>query len=243
MVPRLIVVAGIVAAACAAGFATASSPAATQANRCGLASYKSLHGHVSMTYNESASGEIPGANKSVTILFNRQATSVPVHLHRLKANPRLPGYYFYTGGSSGGSFTVNDASTGADEGTMTASGPSLPFIAGLGGHAGPCLYQLSVSFRIRAAATGDAAVGYSSYIGSTFTTPRSKKLSGSTVVPGAGDCDITYGSAGCVGFSGGWTTKFVMLKRCGATSAGQCQSLDDTDFGDATISWSLSPGP
>jgi hypothetical protein len=33
-----------------------------------------------------------------------------------------------------------------------------------------------------------------------------------------------------------------MLKRCGTTSAGTCQSEDDTDFGDATISWNLSPG-
>lgn len=240
MVPRLILVAGAVAVATAAGFVTANSGAA---NRCGLAAFKTLHGHASMTYSESANGEIPGANKSVTILFNRQATDVPVHLHRLKANPRLPGYYVYVGGSSGGSFNVSDASTGADEGTMTANGASLPIIAGLGGHAGPCRYQMSVSFRIRAATTGDAAQGYPTMIGITFTTPQSKKLSGSTIVPGAEDCDITYGTAGCAGFSGGWTTKFEMLKRCGATSAGQCQSAEDTDFGDATISWSLSPGP
>jgi hypothetical protein len=61
-------------------------------------------------------------------------------------------------------------------------------------------------------------------------------------VPAAYDCDITYGTAGCAGFSDGWSTKFAMLKRCGATSAGTCQSEDDTDFGDATISWNLSPG-
>lgn len=238
----MILVAAAVATATAAGFVTANSPAGTQANRCGLAAYKGLHGHASMTYDESAHGEIPGTNKSVTISFNRQATDVPVHLHRLKANPRLPGFYVYTGGSSGGSFSVNDASTGADEGTMTAGGPSLPFIAGLGGHAGPCRYQLSVSFRIRAAATGTATDGYPTMVGITFTTPQSKKLSGSAGVPGAYDCDITYGPEGCAGFSGGWTTKFEMLKRCGATSAGTCQSPDDTDFGNATISWSLSPG-
>jgi hypothetical protein len=239
MVPRLILVAGAVAVATAAGFVTANSGAA---NRCGLSAYKGLHGHASMTYSESANGVIPGTGKSVAIVFSRQANSVPVHLKRLKANPRLPGYYVYVGGSSGGSFSVNDASTGADEGTMTASGPSLPITAGLGGHAARCGYFLSVSFRIRVATTGDAAAGYPTIVGITFTTPFSKKLSGSTIVPGAADCDISYGTAGCAGFSGGWTTKFEMLKRCGATSAGQCQSLDDTDFGDATISWSLSPG-
>ena len=125
---------------------------------------------------------------------------------------------------------------------MKADGASLPITAGLGGHAGPCRYQLSVGFRIRAKATGEAANGYSTMVGTTFTTPQSAKLTGSAIVPAVNDCDITYGTAGCAGFSGSWTTKFVMLKRCGATSAGQCQSADDTDFGDATISWSLSPG-
>ena len=242
MVPRLIVFAAIVGAACAAGFVTANSPAATQANRCGLASYKSLHGHASMTYIESANGVIPGTPHNVAVSFNRQASDVAVHLKKLKANPRLPGYYVYVGGSNGGSFAVDDANTGDGEGMMQANGPSLPIIAGLGGHAGPCRYQLSVSFRIRAKPSGPASSGYPTMVGITFTTPQSKKLSGSTIVPGAYDCDITYGTAGCAGFSGSWTTKFEMLKRCGATSAGQCQSPEDTDFGDATISWNLSPG-
>ena len=243
MVPRVIVVAAVVATATAAGFVTANSPAATKANRCGLASYRGLHGHASMTYNESANGVIPGTGKSVSVVFSRQANDVAVHLKKLNANPRLPGYYVYVGASRGGSFAVKDTNTGDGEGTMTATGPSLPIIAGLGGHAGPCRYQLSVSFRIHAAAQGDATTGYPTTIGDTFTTPLSKKLSGSTIVPGAADCDITYGTAGCAGFSGSWTTKFEMLKRCGATSAGKCQSADDADFGDATISWSLSPGP
>jgi hypothetical protein len=239
MVPRLIVVAAIVAAACGAGFVTANSPAATQ--RCMLASVKSLHGHAAMTFNESANGVIPGTPYNVAVSFNRQANNVAVHLKKLKS--RVPGYYVFVGGSSGGSFAVDDANTGDGEGTMKANGPSLPIIAGLGGHAGPCRYQLSVSFRIRATPSGTAANGYSTTVGTTFTTPQAKKLTGSTIVPAADDCDITYGTAGCAGFSGGWTTKFVMLKRCGATSAGTCPSADDTDFGDATISWSLSPGP
>jgi hypothetical protein len=125
---------------------------------------------------------------------------------------------------------------------MKANGPSLHTLAGLGGHAGACRYQLSVAFAIRTTPSGEATSGYPTAVDSTFTTPLSKKLSGSTIVPAVSDCAIDYGTAGCAGFSGGWTTKFTMLKRCGATSAGKCQSADDTDFGDATISWSLSPG-
>lgn len=243
MVPRLILLVGVVAAGCAAGFVTATSPAATQA--CALSSVGKLHGHVSMTFNESANGVIPGTPYTVTVSFARHATGVPVHLKKLKS--RVPGYYVFIGGSSGGWFVVNDANTGDGEGTMTASGPSLPFTAGLAGHAGPCRYQLAVDFRIRATSTGTAANEYSTTVGSSFVTPQRKvpssgKLAGSTIVPAASDCDLTYGTAGCAGFSGGWTTKFTMLKRCGATSAGTCQSEDDTDFGDATISWNLSPG-
>ena len=46
VVPRVIFVAAAVAAATAAGFVTANSPAATQ--RCRLASVGKLHGHVSL---------------------------------------------------------------------------------------------------------------------------------------------------------------------------------------------------
>jgi hypothetical protein len=243
MVPRLILLFGVVAAACAAGVITATSPAATQA--CALSSVGKLHGHVSMTFNESANGVIPGTPYTVTVSFARHATNVAVHLKKLKS--KVPGYYFFVGGSNGGSFVVNDTYSGDGTGTMTASGKSLPITAGLGGHAGPCRYQLSVSFLIRTTSTGTAAAGYSGTVGTTFTTPQrtvpsSGKLAGSTIVPAAYDCDITYGTAGCAGFSDGWSTKFAMLKRCGATSAGTCQSEDDTDFGDATISWNLSPG-
>jgi hypothetical protein len=58
----------------------------------------------------------------------------------------------------------------------------------------------------------------------------------------ADGCGIDYGTAGCVGYSGGWSNDFTMFKRCGTTSAGTCRSNEDTDFGEATISWSLAPG-
>jgi hypothetical protein len=73
--------------------------------------------------------------------------------------------------------------------------------------------------------------------------PSSVKLVGSALVPVDADgCGIDYGTAGCVGYSGGWSNDFTMFKRCGTTSAGTCPSNEDTDFGEATISWSLAPG-
>jgi len=246
VVPRLTFLLAALAAACAAGFVTATSPAATQG--CALSSVSKLHGHVAMTLHESATAKIPGTEHSISLTLSRQASDVSVHLKKLRTKS---GYYVFVGGSSGGSLDVNDtySSDGGQSGKLTADGPVKGLTAGLGGHPNTCLYQLSVGFWIRAAFHGN-------FDGSPYTTgisdslltrtrkvPASGKLAGSALVPVDADgCGIDYGSAGCVGYSGGWSNDFTMFKRCGTTSAGTCPSDEDTDFGDATISWSLSPG-
>ena len=119
MVPRVILVAGAVAAATAAGFVTANSPAATQA--CRLTSVGRLHGHVSLALNESATGVIPDTQHSITVSLSRKATNVSVRL--AKQRSRVPGYYVFLGGSSGGSFAVDDTyASGETSGTLTANG-------------------------------------------------------------------------------------------------------------------------
>ena len=243
---RVILVAGAVATATAAGFVTANSPAATQA--CRLASVGKLHGHVSLTFNESATGVIPGTLHSITVSLSREATNVGVHLTKLRT--KVPGYYVFVGRSSGGSFAVDDTyASGDDTGTLTAKGAVRSFTAGLGSHSGPCGYQLAVSFWTRASFSGTIdGSRYSTAITDSLLTrsrkaPSSGKLVGSALVPVDADgCGIDYGTAGCVGYSGGWSNDFTMFKRCGTTSAGTCPSNEDTDFGDATISWSLAPG-
>jgi hypothetical protein len=121
--------------------------------------------------------------------------------------------------------------------------------AGLAGHPNTCLYQLAVSFWTRATFSGTLdGSRYSTAITDSLLTrsrkaPSSGKLVGSALVPVDADgCGIDYGTAGCVGYSGGWSNDFTMFKRCGTTSAGTCPSNEDTDFGEATISWSLAPG-
>ena len=152
MVPRVILVAGAVATATAAGFVTANSPAATQA--CRLTSVGKLHGHVSLTLNESATGVIPDTQHSITVSLSRKATNVSVHL--AKQRSRVPGYYVFLGGSSGGSFAVDDTYAGEEtSGTLTANGgPVRSLTAGLAGHPNTCLYQLAVSFWTRATFSG-----------------------------------------------------------------------------------------
>ena len=153
MVPRVILVAGVVAAATAAGFVTANSPAATQA--CRLTNVGKLHGHVSLTFHESATGVIPGTSHSITVSLSRAATNVGVHLTKLRT--KVPGYYVFVGRSSGGSFAVDDtyaSDEGTETGTLTAKGAARSFTAGLAGHSGPCLYQLSVGFWTRATFSG-----------------------------------------------------------------------------------------
>jgi hypothetical protein len=245
VVPRLILFGAVLAGACAAGFVTATSPAATA--RCGLSGVQKLHGQVSMTYQEAANAVIPGTTNSITISLSRQANDVAVHLGRLKT--KVPGYYLFNGRSSGGSFAVADQYASKEtSGSLTANSVSQPALATLGGHLGPCRYQLAVYFTTRGTFGGNTDwSGYSPNVSDAFVTPQRKvppsgRLAGSTVVPAASDCDITYGTAGCAAFSGGWTTDFTMFKRCGTTSAGKCQSDEDTDFGDATISWNISPG-
>jgi hypothetical protein len=249
VVPRVIFVAGAVAAATAAGFVTANSPAATQA--CRLTNVGKLHGHVSLTLNESATGVIPDTQHSITVSLSRKATNVSVHL--AKQRSRVPGYYVFLGGSSGGSFTVGDTYASDDAtstGTLTASGsPVRSLTAGLAGHPNTCLYQLGVSFWTRATFSGtlDGSRYSTAIIDSLLTrsrkVPSAGKLAGSALVPVDADgCGIDYGTAGCVGYSGGWSNDFTMFKRCGTTSAGTCPSNEETDFGEAMISWSLAPG-
>lgn len=247
MVPRVILVAGAVAAATAAGFVTTNSPAATQA--CRLTSVDKLHGHVSLALNESATGVIPDTQHSITVSLSRKATNVSVRL--AKQRSRVPGYYVFIGRSSGGSFAVDDTYAGEEtSGTLTANaGPVRSFTAGLAGHPNTCLYQLAVSFWTRATFSGTLdGSRYSTAITDSLLTrsrkaPSSGKLVGSALVPVDADgCGIDYGTAGCVGYSGGWSNDFTMFKRCGTTSAGTCPSNEDTDFGEATISWSLAPG-
>lgn len=246
MVPRVIVVAAAVAIATAAGFATASSPAATQA--CSLSSIGKLHGHVSMTFHESATAVIPDTSHSITVSLSRKATNIGVHLTKLRS--KVPGYYVFLGRSSGGSFVVDDKYASEEAtGAFTAKGPPRSLTAGLAGHSGPCLYQLSVGFWTRATFSGtlDGSSYPTGMTDSLLTlrrkAPSSGKLAGSALVPVDADgCGIDYGTAGCVGYSGGWSNDFTMFKRCGTTSAGTCPSEEDTDFGDATISWNLSPG-
>ena len=244
----MILVAGAVAAATAAGFVTANSPAATQA--CRLTNVGKLHGHVSLTFHESATGVIPGTSHSITVSLSRAATNVGVHLTKLRT--KVPGYYVFVGRSSGGSFAVDDTYASDDEtetGTLTAKGATRSFTAGLAGHPNTCLYQLSVGFWTRATFSGTLdGSRYSTAMTDSLLTrsrkaPSSGKLVGSALVPVDADgCGIDYGTAGCIGYSGGWSNDFTMFKRCGTTSAGTCPSNEDTDFGDATISWSLAPG-
>jgi hypothetical protein len=247
VVPRVILLASVVATATAAGFVTANSPAATQA--CRLASVAKLHGQVSMTFHESATGVIPDTKHSITVSLSRQAT-IGVHLKKLRANPRLPGYYVFFGRSTGGSFDVDDTYASDEEtGTLTANGAPRSIGAGLAGHSNTCLYQLSVSFWTRATFSGTLdGSRYSTAISDSLLTrsrkaPSSGKLVGSALVPVDADgCGIDYGTAGCIGYFGGWSNDFTMFKRCGTTSAGTCPSDEDTDFGEATVSWNLSLG-
>ena len=249
MVPRVIFVAGVVAAATAAGFVTAKSPAATQ--RCLLASLGTLQGHVSLALNESATGVIPDTSHSITVSLSREATGLGVRL--AKQRTKVPGYYVFFGRSKGGSFAVDDTyadDEGTETGTLTANGaPPLSISAGLAGHSNTCLYQLSVVFRTRATFSGTLdGSRYSTVMSDSLLTrsrkaPSSGKLVGSALVPVDADgCGIDYGTAGCVGYSGGWSNDFTMFKRCGTTSAGMCPSNEDTDFGEANISWSLARG-
>ena len=245
---RVAIIVIALGAACAAGFVTANSPAATQ--RCRLSSAKKLDGHVSLTLHESATGVIPGTQHSITISFSRQATDIGVHLARLRT--RVPGYYGFVGGARGGSFTVHDAYTtddGKSDGTMTDTGPVHGLPAGIFGHPNTCTYQLSVGFWTQTHFSGNFDnSGYTTRISDSLLTrtrkvPASGKLAGSALVPVDSDgCGIDYGSAGCVGYFGGWSNDFTMFKECGTTSAGTCPSAEDTDFGEATISWSLSTG-
>ena len=244
----IVILAGAVATATAAGFVTANSPAATQA--CRLTSVGKLHGHVSLALNESATGVIPGTKHSITVSLSRHATNVSVHL--AKQRSRVPGYYVFLGRSSGGSFSVDDTyadDQGTETGTLTAKGAPRSIGAGLAGHPNTCLYQLGVAFWTRASFSGtiDGSRYLTAMSDSLLTrsrkVPSSGKLVGSALVPVDADgCAIDYGTAGCVGYSGGWSNDFTMFKRCGTTSAGTCPSNEDTDFGEATISWSLAPG-
>lgn len=246
MVPRLIVLLTALAAACAAGFVTSTSPAATQG--CRLATATKLTGHISMTLNESAHAVVPSTPYSITIALSRQASHVGIHLKRLRH--AIGGYYGFVGGASGGSFAVHDsyADNKGTSGTLTADGPARALTTGLFGHPNSCTYQLGANFWVPGKFGGNVdSSGYSSRIADSVLTrtskvPSSGHMSGSALVPVVDDCSIDYGSAGCVGYSGGWSTDFTMFKKCGTTSAGTCPSSEDTDFGEATISWNLSPG-
>jgi hypothetical protein len=244
--PRVMFVAAVVATATAAGFITANTPAAAQA--CRLTNVHKLHGHVTMTFDESATAVIPGTSHSITVSLSRQATNVPVHL--TKRRTTVPGYYLFAGRSSGGSFAVDDTyASDEDTGTLTAKGAPRSVSAALGGHANSCLYQLGVTVWTRASFSGTLnGSRYSTAMSDALLTrsrkaPSAGKLVGSALVPVDADgCGIDYGTAGCVGYSGGWSNDFTMFKRCGTTSAGTCPSDEDTDFGEATISWNLSLG-
>ena len=254
MVPRLIrrglVVAGV-SAACAAGFVTATSASTASTQACRLASVSSLHGHISMTVHETASGEIPGTTHSEVISLSRQASNVAIDLKKKRLKVR--GWIGYYGYSHGGTFAVEDtvAFTGSDtSGTLTANGPPTKVGAVLAAAIvnGSCGYELGVSFRKKATFNGSPGLSYAATVSNAVVTPSRKvppsgKLAGSAQVPLEwDDCALLESPGGCVAYSGAWSTDFTMLKRCNATSAGKCPSADDTDLGEAQISWNLSPG-
>jgi hypothetical protein len=247
MVLRLILISAAVAATTAAGFVTANSPAATQA--CRLASVGKLHGHLSMSVHETATGLVPGTTRSEVVSLSRQASNVSVQLKKKKL--RIPGWTGYYGYSQGGSFNVADSFDNGSGGTGTLTGKGAPKRLGAVLAASPgggCGYELGVTFALKTTFSGSISLSVSPSVSDFIITPSRKvpssgKLAGSaTVRLEPTGCALIYSPGGCVMYSGGWSNDFTMFKRCGTTSAGKCPSDDETDFGEAQINWNISPG-
>jgi hypothetical protein len=253
---RLIIRAAFVAvvvAACAVGFVRATSASTTTAQTCAaFGRVKTLHGHVSMSINDTATGEAPGIAGTSTVSLARHATGVAVHL--TKARVTVQPWSGFRGGAKGGSFVANDTLSFTDgggktqTGTLKANGASRAAAAALV-VTGSCHYALVATFTNMAAYSGDVGNGYPRPVGGGLVTPgrpvpASLKLSGSASViaePVGGDCQILAG-LGCATFSGGWADDYETLKECNAVVAERCTSVHNTDFTDAKISWSISPG-
>lgn len=257
MVPRLIVRAVLVAvvgAGCAAGFVKATSASTASMQAC-FGSIKTLHGHVSMTLNEVATGDAPGIAGSATVSLARHAANVAVQLR--KAKSRLgPTWTGFIGKSHGGSFVAEDSLTlrdgggDAETGTLTAKGAPRTATAGLvaASAGGSCGYELSVGFGHASTFSGSLSVSHTNSISIGFVTPSrhvppSLKLSGGAVVSAEPTgCELIVRPGGCATFSDGWANDYETLKECHSVVAANCSKPGDTDFGDAKISWSLSPG-
>jgi len=146
---------------------------------------------------------------------------------------------------------VADTFDNGSGGTGTLTGKGVPQLVGAVLAASPgggCGYEVGVTLGMRTTFGGNVGLSVSTFVSDFIITP-SRKVPSSGKLAGSANvrleptgCALIYSPGGCAMYSGGWSNDFTMFKRCGTTSAGTCPSDDDTDFGEAHISWSLSPG-
>lgn len=206
-----------------------------------------------LSFSGVAKGDEPGLGGSRTIGLDRDATNLQIKLDA-KVSGSLPGFgslTFFTGKTKVGSISAVDTfgSTGSGmKGTSNAIGVPRFVTASLVLWPKGCLYQLQVSYDVKASFSGDQAIRPGADIWGGAYTPRrpipaSLKLGGASLIQayhdgcaGARPPDVH----GCFQFGGDWANDFDTLKRCHSIVAVNCTPARHTE-GAAHISWSLTP--
>jgi hypothetical protein len=212
-----------------------------------------FHGHASISFNKSASGDDLQHGGAESIALKRSAFALAVNLTPKVVSKYENGrYVFCAGKATGGEVSVKDTYVGTTvKGELSYDGPvstTFPNAATLIFDRVACKYVFEVGYAVRAAFTGDDALRpyttvSGSAVGLRYGIPASLQLHG-VDYPDAGGAacqdPIQTGNA-CFSFTGGWSQEFTTLFKCNSlTPQGGC-ATDDKPAGGAIFSWSLSP--
>lgn len=165
------------------------------------------------------------------------------------------GWFPYAGWVGGGSASVDDSFSNSDSGlsgTLRYHGPlrrTPPSFtsATMLVNSTACTYVLSIGFNIRATFSGTTASPGRAAGGTVYSprspVPRNLRLNGTSAVPVSDSCSSKrslFANAPCYEPAGGWTSDYLMLKRCRSTIAGNCGEPNRA-LGVAAFAWHLKP--
>jgi hypothetical protein len=246
LVAAVALVAAALAAAPQAGVRDARG--AARASRCAsLRGVTSFHGHASVVYTETATGDDTAEGGTETITLDRRAFLTLNLSHRQTTDSGAE----FMGDAAVSDGAVNDAfansGTGFSGEEHFGGNIGANAILGIDSKLHKCQYALIIFTIATASFSGDEQIQPEddAITGSPYTGWRrlgsSLDIAGSVTANAYYDRDCPRGPVPCYSFSGGWSADFGTLFACGMVEPTSCSPTGRAKYGTAHLSWSLTP--
>jgi hypothetical protein len=230
---------------------------ATHSAARGCASLQGLlafHGHASIEFSKSASGDDLKHGGAESVAVHRDAYALVINLTpKIVSTYESGRYVFFAGKATGGEITVKDTWDGTTQhGALHYDGAVSTALPNPGAtlifDRVACQYVFETGYAVKAKYSGDDALRpYTTVVGSAvglrYGIPANLQLHNADYPDaGAAACQdpIQTGNA-CYSFSGGWSHDFATLYKCHSLlPQGNC-ATDNNPAGNAIFGWSLFP--